>query len=153
MVVTAEYFEMAPLGAGNHGDAELTGQIQPHLGDAGARQQHRNAHLRHLDHHLRGEPPCGVEDLVVASLAAHPELTGQGIHRIVAPHILDKGEDFRATADGAAMHGTGHLVGFVMGRQRLEQGIEGALFQLRRCQDHPFKLLHHAAIHGALTAA
>ena len=29
MVVAAEYLEMAPLGAGNHGDAELAGQIQP----------------------------------------------------------------------------------------------------------------------------
>ncbi len=36
MVVAAEYLEMAPLGAGNHGYTELTGQIQPHLGDTRA---------------------------------------------------------------------------------------------------------------------
>ena len=89
----------------------------------------------------------------MATLAAHPELARQRIHRIVAPHILDKGEDFAAATDGAAMDGTGHLVGFVMSRQRLEQGVEGALFKLGRRQEHPFELLHHAAIHGALTAA
>ncbi len=27
--MAAEYLEVAPLGAGNHGDAELTGEIQP----------------------------------------------------------------------------------------------------------------------------
>src|SRR3546814_12758964 len=57
--------EAAALGAADQREARLLRQRDAPGGEAGARYQDGNAHLHRLDHHLRGQPPGGVEDLVV----------------------------------------------------------------------------------------
>ena len=50
--------------AADHRDADLLRDLVAHLRQARARDQERDAHLRRLDHHLRGQPAGRVEDLV-----------------------------------------------------------------------------------------
>src|SRR3546814_8897328 len=64
--------------------ARLLRQRDAPGGEAGARHQDGNAHLHRLDHHLRGEPPGGVEDLVVRRDAVQQHVAGDLVDRVVA---------------------------------------------------------------------
>src|SRR6266513_2027280 len=59
-------------GAPDHGHADLLRDLVTHLCQPRARDEKWNLHLRCLDHHLRGEPSRGVEDLVAALAAIEP---------------------------------------------------------------------------------
>src|SRR5690349_5885134 len=77
--------EKVVLAAGrapDHGDADLVRDLVAHLGEARARDEEGNLHLRRLDHHLRGEPAGGVEDLVRAVDAVEPHLPCDRVDRI-----------------------------------------------------------------------
>src|SRR6185436_19643945 len=52
--------------AADHREPHLLLDLVAHLGQPRARDEERDLHLRRLDHHLRGEPAGGVEDLVSA---------------------------------------------------------------------------------------
>src|SRR5690349_6208459 len=56
--------EALAAGAADQRQSDLAREIDAPGGEAGARHQDRNAHANRLDHHLRGEAPRGVEDLV-----------------------------------------------------------------------------------------
>jgi hypothetical protein len=90
------------LGAADHRHAELAGDLPAHLGQARARDEEGDAHLRRLDHHLRGQPAGGVENLVAAVEAVQPHLAGDGVDRVVAADVLDEHQDLAAAGGGLA---------------------------------------------------
>src|SRR5437016_4657060 len=78
--------------ATDHGDADLARDLVAHLREARARHEHRDSHLRRLDHHLRGEPAGGVEDLVAPVDAFEPHPARDRVDRVVAADVLDESE-------------------------------------------------------------
>ena len=96
---------MPAAGAAKHGEADLFRDLVPHLRQARARDEKRDAHLRALDHHLRGEPAGGVEKLVGAVDRIEPHEAGDRVDRVVAPDVLDEHQDLaRGGAERAAVH-------------------------------------------------
>src|ERR1700742_1570122 len=66
----------------------LARKLDPPGGEAGARDQDRNAHAHRLDHHLGSEAPGRVEDLVVCGDAVLEHPAGDLVDRVVAPDVL-----------------------------------------------------------------
>ncbi len=120
--------KMAALGTGDHRHADLLREFEPLLRDPGARQQHRDAHLRDLDDHLRRQPTGGVEDLVGAVDAVEPHMAGDGVSGVVAADVFDEQLDGGGARPGhaqrATMHRAGAAVDLVLGAQGVEQGID-----------------------------
>ena len=119
-------------GTANHRHADLFGNLVAHLRQARARHQKRHAHLRGLDDHFAGEPARGVENFVATVDAVQPHHPGNGVHRVVAPHVFYEIEQFATrVAVGrqcTAMHRTRLLVnGFVLANL-LGQCVQCALF-------------------------
>src|SRR5437660_11122650 len=79
--------------AADHGDSDLVGDLVAHLGEARAGNKERDAHLRGLDHHLRGKAPGGVENLVRAVHAIEPHLSGDRVHGVVPADVFHDVED------------------------------------------------------------
>src|SRR5258708_35664169 len=69
--------------SGDHGHADFLRDLVTHLRQARARDEERDFHLRRLDHHLRGEPSRGVEELVAALDAIEPHHAGDGIDPVM----------------------------------------------------------------------
>src|SRR5262245_52477313 len=57
--------EALSSGTADEREASFAGEIDAPGREARARDEHRDAHLHGLDHHLRSEAAGGVEDLVV----------------------------------------------------------------------------------------
>jgi hypothetical protein len=70
--------------------------VVAHAGQPRARQQDRDAHLRALDDHLRGQAPGRVEHLVGAVDGLEPHPAGDRVDRVVAADVLDEAQDLRA---------------------------------------------------------
>ena len=145
--------EMPALCPRDHHHAEVLRQLQSHVRDARARQQHRDTHVRRLHDDLGGEPAGGVEDLVVTDDAVQPHATGDGIGGVVAAYVLDEVEDVGILAERAAVHGAGLPVDVVEGRDGAQQVIDPRLPHARRLQTHVVDLVQRAGEHGALAAA
>src|SRR5690349_13415062 len=56
--------EAPPACPADQRQSRLPSQIHTPGGETAARHQDRNTHLYRLDHHLRGEASCRIEDLV-----------------------------------------------------------------------------------------
>src|SRR5713226_4690621 len=85
-----EQIALAARGAADHGDAELRGDLVAYFGENRAGNEEGDLHLRGLDHHLRGEAPGGVEDLVRAVHAVEPHLPRDRVDRVVPADVLDE---------------------------------------------------------------
>src|SRR5215472_7345735 len=83
-----ERHETLSLRAADEGQPRLSGEIDPPGGKAGARDQDRYAHLHGLDHHLRGQPPSGVEDLAGRRDTVQVHVAGDLVDRVVSADIL-----------------------------------------------------------------
>ena len=145
---------MPALGARDQRHADLLRDLEAHRGDAGARQQHRDAHQRDLDHHLRGQPPGGVEQARAAVDILEPHVPGDRVDRVVAADILDEQLDSAGrAAQRAAVYRAGVFVDFVVFVQVLQQRVDRRLLQRRRLEPDLIDILHQVAEHGALAAA
>ena len=115
-------------GAADHGDADLLRDLEAHLRESRSRDQERNAHLRRLDDHFRGQSTGRVEDLVAAVNAVEPHLAGDRVDRVVPAHVFDEVQDLaRAFAIGrerAAVHRAGLLVDRLVHADAVEQCVE-----------------------------
>src|SRR5262249_30517259 len=80
--------EALAAGAANQRQIRLACKLDTPGGETRARDENRYAHSYCLDHHFRGEPSGGVEDLVGwrHPMLEHP--AGNLVHRIVAADIL-----------------------------------------------------------------
>ena len=135
--------------------AHALGDFEPHLGDAAARDHHRHTHLGRLDHHLAGQATCGVEHLLAigeAVLHGHP--ASDGVHRVVAPHVLDKELQVTTDEQRAGVHRTRHLVGGVAQPDGVDDVVEAGLAQQRvGRQADAVNVVHQVTEHTALAAA
>src|SRR5439155_9916482 len=134
--------------------AGLAGEIDPPSGEAGPRDQDRDAHLHGLDDHLRGEPPSGVEDLPSRGDTVEVHVAGDLVDRVVPADILHIEQWPVLLAQDAAMDRPG---GEIEARGRVDlagQRVEprGAQYRLRVELDL-FEFLHQIAKNGALCAA
>ena len=103
----------------------LARDVEPHLGRAGAGDQHRDAHLDRLDDHLGGQPPRRVEELAAAAFTLHPHQPGDRVDGVVAADVLDVVQDLRAVGQHAAVHRAAALVDRVEPAHLVEQREDG----------------------------
>src|SRR5215831_2219748 len=89
-LVAGEQEVMLAGRAADHGHADLLRDLVAHLRQTRARDEERDLHLRRLDHHLGGEAPGGVEDLVAALDAVEPHHARDRVHRVVPADVLDE---------------------------------------------------------------
>src|SRR5262249_30707827 len=104
-VFAGERDEALAAGAPDQGQPGPAREIDAPGGEARARDEDRNAHAYRLDHHLGGEAPGGVEDLVVGPhlVAEHP--AGDLVDRVVAADVLHVDQRTIPLAQHAAVDG------------------------------------------------
>src|SRR5262249_28415555 len=73
-LLSGECDEALAARATDEREIRLAGELHAPGGEARARDEDRDAHAHGLDHHFRGEPACGVENLVVRgnAMLEHP---------------------------------------------------------------------------------
>ena len=97
------------------------------MGDPRAGQQHRDPHLSDLHHDLGSEPARRVEDLVAAADVVQPHLARDRVRRVVAPDVLDEGQDPGAPAERAAVHRSRLAVDLVVRADLPEEVVDEGL--------------------------
>src|SRR5271155_139360 len=89
--------------APDQGQPDLSRQIDAPGGEARTRHQDRNPHPHRLDHHLRRQPPGGVEDLVGGIDAVAIDPARDLVHRVMAADVLGVADRLAFLAQHAAM--------------------------------------------------
>src|SRR5215207_7426078 len=89
---------------------DLPRQLDAPRGEARARDENGNAHPHRLDHHLRGEPARGVEDLVGGIDAVAIDPARDLVDGVVAADILGVAHRRAFLAQHAAMDRTGFQI-------------------------------------------
>ena len=132
----------------------LAGKIDPPGGKAGTRNQDRHPHLHRLDDHLAGQPPGGVEDLVLGRDPLEEHVTGDLVHGVVPADVLHVDQRLILPAQHRAVNRPGLEIEAGRGVDLPGQAIEprgpepGVLRQL-----DVIEFLHHIAEHRSLGAA
>src|SRR5688500_6135704 len=88
-VLAREREEALPLGAADEGEAGAARKLDAPRGKTGPRDDDRDSHAHRLDHHLRGETPGRVKNLVLRRDAVEVHIARNLVDRVVPPDVLD----------------------------------------------------------------
>src|SRR5689334_4806635 len=110
--------------AADQREADLPCELDAPGGEAGARDQNWDSHPHRLDHHLRGQPPRGVHDLVggIDAVLEHPAC--DLVHGVVAADVLRVADRAAFLAQHAAMDGAGFQIQRRHGVDRMRHLVE-----------------------------
>src|SRR5262245_7558766 len=138
----------------DQGQAGPLRQLDAPGGETRARDEHGNAHLDRLDHHLGGEASGGVENLVLGLNFVEEHVAGDLVDGVVSADVLHVDQWPVLLAEHAAMNGPRLEVETGLGIDQLRQFIKPARLDAGAGVERDLvDVLHQVAKHRALRAA